>query len=142
MPLLSKSSKNRKKKMIGGKKKVKTKIINYQQDSKIINHRSKTGASLKIEETIKIFKHNMNLIKVKTIKSTRISRTKTSRINNCNCRIMAMPIKKLDPFKAFFRARAKTPPISKLEISRLPLKLTPLLGFSKMKTLEGTKSQW
>ena len=114
--------------MTRGKKKVKTKMINYQQDSKIINHRSSRGVSFKTEQIIKILKHNINLMKVKMIKCTRKSRTKTRRINNCSCRIIPMQIKKLNPLKAFFRTRAKTPTISKLEIIRFPLKLTLLLG--------------
>ena len=38
-----------------------------------------------------------------------------------------MSIKKIKTFEAFFRARTKATPISKLEIGRFPLKLTLLL---------------
>ena len=63
--------------MIRRKKRVKTKMINCQQECKIMERRSSSKVSLKKKEINKIFKHNMNLIKTKTIKSMRISRTKT-----------------------------------------------------------------
>ena len=128
LPLHSKRRRRSKKKLIRRKKRVKTKMINCQQECKILERRSSFKVSLKTEEINKIFKHNMNLIKTKTIKSMRISRTKTWR-KNSRWMMITMSIKKIEAFEAFFRTRAKATTTSNLEISnRFPLKLTLLFG--------------